>query len=78
MLTGICLKASPTPYQKKILSQWMGCVRYIWNVKNREDKEQRVILSKEGNYPSLDQTYSQYKIKDKTPWLFDVPSILPK
>ncbi len=34
--------------------------------KTREDKEQRFILAKEGKYPPLDQTYSQYKIKDKT------------
>ncbi len=35
--------------------------------KTREDKG-RVILAKEGKYHVFLQTYSQYKIKDKTPW----------
>ncbi len=54
----------------------MGCVYYIWNAKNREGKEQRVILAKEGKYHLSHKTYSQYKIKYKTPWLFDVGSVL--
>ncbi|WP_286397328.1 helix-turn-helix domain-containing protein [Acinetobacter towneri] len=33
MLTGIQLRAYPTNHQKLILSQWMGCARFIWNAK---------------------------------------------
>ena len=33
MLTGIRLRANPTPHQKQVLSQWMGCARSIWNAK---------------------------------------------
>jgi len=54
----------------------MGYARYIWNAKNREDKEQRQRLVEKKEYPPSDQTYSQYKIKAQTPWLFDVPSVL--
>ena len=52
----------------------MGCARYIWNAKCFYDKQQRELLAKEGKYPKLDQTYSQYKEKENTPWLFDCPS----
>ena len=38
MLTGIKLKAYPTREQKKTLSQWMGCARFIYNAKCAEDK----------------------------------------
>ncbi|MFK0572790.1 helix-turn-helix domain-containing protein, partial [Endozoicomonas sp.] len=37
MLQGIRLKANPTNRQKLILSQWMGCARFIWNGKCDED-----------------------------------------
>jgi transposase len=30
MLTGIQLRAYPTNHQKLILSQWMGCARFVW------------------------------------------------
>ncbi|MBW2648058.1 MAG: helix-turn-helix domain-containing protein [Deltaproteobacteria bacterium] len=30
---GIKLQARPTEDQKLILSQWMGCARFIWNGK---------------------------------------------
>ncbi|WP_228718916.1 helix-turn-helix domain-containing protein [Acinetobacter indicus] len=38
MLTGIQLRAYPTQHQKLILSQWMGCARFVWNAKCDEDK----------------------------------------
>ena len=38
MLTGIRLQAHPTKEQKPVLSQWMGCGRYVWNAKCDEDK----------------------------------------
>ncbi len=78
MIQGIRLQAHPKPAQKKILSQWMGCARYIWNAKNSEEKQQRLQLnSKETkNYPKLDQSYAHFKDKEQTPWLFDCPSVI--
>jgi len=37
MLTGIRLQANPTKKQKLILNQWMGCARFIWNAKCKEE-----------------------------------------
>ena len=37
MLTGIRLRANPTENQKLILNQWMGCARFIWNAKCKEE-----------------------------------------
>ena len=70
MLQGIKLKANPNNHQKTILSQWMGCARYIWNAKVIEDKEQREKLNSKATkkYLSVDQTYSKYKNKTTTPW----------
>jgi putative transposase len=76
MLKGIRLQAHPTDHQKKILSQWMGCARYIWNAKTSEEKEQRLILSKQDIYPKIDASYAHFKSKEETPWLFDVPSVI--
>ncbi len=75
MLKGIRLQAHPIDHQKKILSQWMGCARYIWNAKTSEEKEQRLILSKQEIYPKLDQSYAHFKNKEETPWIFDCPSV---
>ncbi len=76
MLMGVKLKSSPTIEQKRILSQWMGCARFIWNAKCEED-HYLACFSKRylplGNYPPINQTYSQYKT-DLSPWLFDCPS----
>ena len=76
MLKGIKLKSHPTAKQKEILSQWMGCARYIWNAKCRTDKEQRALLVPKGEWPIVDKTYSQYKSKEETPWIFDCPSVI--
>jgi putative transposase len=76
MLTGVKLKASPSKKQKMILSQWMGCARVIWNAKC-EENHYLTRFSKRylplGNYPPIDQKYSQYKT-ELTPWLTECPS----
>ena len=77
MLKGILLKAHPTPKQKEILSQWMGCARYIWNAKCEEDEylcrfSRRYLPIK--TYPTINQKYAQYKSRALSPWLFDCPS----
>ena len=76
MLKGIRLKASPNATQKKILSQWMGCARYIWNVKTHQEKEQRKALRKKKTYPKIDQSYAHLKSKKETPWLYQCPSVI--
>lgn len=77
MLTGIRLQAHPTEDQKLVLSKWIGCSRYVWNAKCEEDKyltrfAQRYLPVK--TYAPIDQSYSQYKNKEISPWLFECPS----
>lgn len=77
MITGISLQAHPTKKQKKILSQWMGCARFIWNAKCDEDRYLMAFSRRYlpiGTYPRVDQKYSQYKNIERSPWLFDCPS----
>lgn len=77
MLTGITLQAHPTARQKQIISQWMGCARFVWNAKCEEEKYLMHYARRYlpiGTYPSIDQTFSQYKDKELSPWLFDCPS----
>lgn len=76
-MQGIRLQAHPTLHQKQVLSQWMGCARTIWNAKC-EDERYMMRFAKRycpiGTYAPFDQTFSQYKSKTLTPWLFDCPS----
>lgn len=76
-LTGIKLRAYPTNEQASILSQWMGCSRFIYNAKCDDDKYFRTFLAKSlahtGEHVAIDQAYAQYKT-ELTPWLNDCPS----
>ena len=77
MLTGITLLAHPTREQRLVISQWMGCARFIWNAKCEEEKYLQHFARRYlpiGTYPTADQTFSQYKNKELSPWLFDCPS----
>ena len=77
MLTGIKLRANPNAKQKLVLSQWMGCARFIWNAKVDEEKYYRTFASKYypiGTYAPLDQKASHFKSKALTPWLYQCPS----
>ena len=78
MLKGIKLRASPSISQRRILSQWMGCARYIWNAKTIDDKQQRLEVNSlvTKKYPKLSQCYSYLKNKEVTPWIFDCPSVI--
>ena len=81
LLNGIKLKANPTQEQRLILSQWMGCAKTIWNAKC-EDEHYMTHFSRRffpiGTYAPIDQSFSQYKNKELTPWLYECPSqILP-
>lgn len=77
MLMGIRLKAQPSDHQKLILSQWMGCARFIWNAKCEENKYLTKFAQKYmplQTYAPIDQTYSQYKNPELSPWLKHCPS----
>jgi putative transposase len=56
----------------------MGCQRFIYNAKVSESAYfrtfQRKALSLAGEYPPSDQQYSQFKDKELTPFLYEVPS----
>ena len=78
-MQGICLRAYPTCTQKKILSQWMGCARTLWNAKCEENRYLTTFARKFcpiNTYAPVDQSYAQYKDREHTPWLFECPSQL--
>mgnify|MGYP003330378372 CR=1 FL=1 len=77
MLMGIRFQAKPTEEQKLILSRWMGCARFIWNAKCEEDKYLSTYARRYlpiGTYADVNQSYSQYKDKELSPWLKKCPS----
>ena len=77
MLTGIRLQAHPTSRQKQILSQWMGCARYVWNARCGEDRYYSTYARKYcpiGTYAPVDTKTAQFKDKELSPWLYDCPS----
>lgn len=77
MITGIRYQAKPTPEQAKILSQWMGCAKVIWNAKCEDDRYLRRFAAwcmPVGTYPPVDQSAARYKDPELTPWLSECPS----
>ena len=76
--TGVRFPSNPSPAIRLMLAQWMGCQRSIYSAKAHEDRYfrtfQRKTLALTGQYPPHDQQYSQFKNRDLTPWLYDVPS----
>ena len=77
MLTGIRLQAHPTPRQKQVLSQWMGCSRFVWNAKCDEHRYYSTYARKYcavGTYAPVDQKTAQFKDKELSPWLYHCPS----
>jgi len=77
MLTGVKFRAHPNSKQKLVLSQWMGCARFIWNAKVDEEKYYRTFALKYypiGTYAPVDQKAAQFKSKELTPWLYQCPS----
>lgn len=60
-----------------ILSQWMGCARFVWNAKCEEHQYFTIFARKYlpvGTYAPVDQQYSQFKDPELSPWLSDCPS----
>jgi putative transposase len=76
---GVRFVLYPSPAQAKVLRQWIGCQRVIYNAKVDEDQYfkslYRKALSLTGVATPLDQQYAQFK-SDLTPWLSEVPSQL--
>ena len=76
--SGSKFRCWPTEEQKLELSQWIGCQRVIYNAKVAEDRYFRALsrksLSLTGIIAPVDQKYSQFKSRDLTPYLFEVPS----
>lgn len=79
MQIGNKFRCYPTTAQAKILLQWIGCQRNIYNAKVREDQYFRGFAHKSlnhaGQYAPIDQQYSQFK-SELTPYLSEVPSVL--
>lgn len=77
MQIGSRFRIYPTAGQKKILLQWIGCQRFIYNAKVSEDRYfrrfARQSLAMTGQFAPIDQRYSQF-ITESTPWLREVPS----
>ena len=77
MLQGIRLKANPTDQQKLILSQWMGCARFIWNAKCDEHRYYSTYARKYcpvGTFAPVDTKAAQFKSRELSPWLYSCPS----
>ena len=77
MLQGIRLKANPTDQQKLILSQWMGCARFIWNAKCDEHRYYSAYARKYcpvGTFAPVDTKAAQFKSRELSPWLYNCPS----
>ena len=78
MSSGVRFRCYPRQKQVPIFSQWIGHQRFIYNSKVDEDKYYRTFrnhsLSLTGQHTPIDQQYSQFKDKDLTPFLYEVPS----
>jgi len=79
MQLGNKFRCYPTSAQERILLQWIGCQRNIYNAKVREDQYFRRFAQKSlthaGQYAPIDQQYSQFR-SELTPYLSEVPSVL--
>ena len=78
MSSGVRFRCYPKGKQGSTYSQWIGCQRFIFNSKVEEDQYFRTFrnhsLDLTGQYTPTDQQYSQFKDKELTPFLYDVPS----
>lgn len=76
--SGVRFAASPSPTLARVLAQWIGCQRFVYNSKVQEDRYfstfYRKTLAFTGEATPLDQQYAQFKDRELTPWLYDVPS----
>ena len=74
---GTKYRLHPDEQQAKVLSQWIGCQRFIYNAKVGEDRYFRTFSRKSlmhaGMLVPVDQKYSQF-VSEETAFLRDVPS----
>ncbi|GAV19800.1 putative transposase [Mariprofundus micogutta] len=79
MQIGNKFRCYPDKRQQEILHRWIGCQRFIYNAKVREDRYfrsfSRQSLSLAGMKTPVDQKYAQF-ISEETVWLKDTPSQL--
>ena len=77
MQIGKRFRAYPTPAQEKILLQWIGHQRFIYNAKVSEDRYYRTFAKKavslSGTPVPVDCEYARF-IGPETSWLREVPS----
>ena len=80
MQIGNSFRIYPDTQQSKILLNWIGCQRFIYNSKVSEDRYfksfNRKFLVDSLIDRGFDQSYSQFKSATLTPWLYDVPSVI--
>jgi len=85
MMIGLRTRCYPEPFLALALSHWVDGSRSLANGKTADEQLQfwlreRAILSPSWTDPSpqgervIDQSYSQYKDEELSPWLFGVPS----
>src|SRR5260370_32674803 len=76
--SGVPFAAHPDRALAQVLAQWIGCQRFIYNAKVAEDRYHWQhycrALALTGEKPPIDQQYAQFKDRELTPWLFEVPS----
>lgn len=76
--SGVRFRAYPKAEQAMLLSQWIGCQRFVYNAKVREDRYFRTYrtrsLALTGQPTPVDQQYAQFKSRELTHFLYDVPS----
>ena len=78
MQIGNRFRCYPTYQQAEVLLQWIGAQRFTYNAKVSEDRYFRRFalksLSHTGEYVPIDQTYSQFKTDELSPWMKQIPS----
>nr|WP_279571264.1 transposase [Paraburkholderia sp. BL10I2N1] len=78
--SGVRFRAYPEAGEAAMLRRWTGCQRTIYNGKVSEDRlfaaQRRLELAsgKTDVRTPLDQQYAQFKDRELTPWLYEVPS----
>ena len=80
MSSVVRFRCYPSKDQLSILSQWIGHQRFIYIRKVEEERYFRTFrnhsLALTGQHAPADQQYSQFKDKELTSFLYEVPSIL--
>ncbi len=78
MQIGNRFRCYPIKQQAEVLLQWIGAQRFTYNAKVSEDRYFRRFalksLSHTGEYAPIDQTYSQFKTDELSPWMKQIPS----